>query len=134
MNIDLSKVMRCQVRIGLVEESGKYPCGMCRQGVGDNSIKCVACNNSLDQKYSGISGRLGYVADFHCKSCMDGDSAPAVLLSEVELDPGVKVECVYNFCGISADTLGSGGGVVDMYAIARVRCALAISLRSYLLF
>ena len=41
MNIGKTKVMRCQVRIGQAEESGKYPCGMCRQGVGDNSIKCV---------------------------------------------------------------------------------------------
>ena len=31
--------MRCQVRIGQAEDSGKYPCGVCRQGVGDNSIK-----------------------------------------------------------------------------------------------
>ena len=34
------------------------------------------------------------VADFHCRRCLDSDSAPVVLLSEVELDPGVKVECV----------------------------------------
>ena len=44
MNIGETKVMRCQVRIGQAEESGKYPCGVCRQGVGDNSIKCVACH------------------------------------------------------------------------------------------
>ena len=39
-----TKVMRCQVRIAQAEESGKYPCGVCRQGVGDNSVKCVACH------------------------------------------------------------------------------------------
>ena len=39
VNIGKTKVMRCQVRIGQAEESGKYPCGVCRQGVGDNSIK-----------------------------------------------------------------------------------------------
>ena len=44
MNIGKTKVMRCQVGIGQAEESGKYPCGMCKQGVGDNSIKCVACH------------------------------------------------------------------------------------------
>ena len=70
---------------------------MCRQGVGDNSIKCVACNKWIHKKCSGISDRLGYVADFHCKRCLDGDSAPPVLLSEVELEPGVKVECVSKF-------------------------------------
>ena len=41
---------------------------------------------------------MGYVADFRCKRCLEGDSAPVVLLSEVELEPGVKVECVSKFC------------------------------------
>ena len=44
LNIGKTKIMRCQERIGQAEESGKYPCGVCRQGVGDNSIKCVACH------------------------------------------------------------------------------------------
>ena len=38
-------------------------------------------------------------------------SAQVVLTSEVELEPGVKVECVSKFCYLG-DTLGSGGGVV----------------------
>ena len=42
VNIGNAKVMRYQVRIGQAEESGKYPCGVCRQGVGDNS-KLVRC-------------------------------------------------------------------------------------------
>ena len=85
------------MRIGQAEESGKYPCGMCRQGVGDNSIKCVACNKWIHKKCSGISGRLGYVANFRCRRCLDGDSAPVVLLSEVELEPGVKWSVCPNF-------------------------------------
>ena len=52
---------------------------------------------------------------------MDSDSATVVLLSEVELEPGVKVECVFKFCYLG-DTLGSGGGVVEA-ARARMRCA-----------
>ena len=35
VNIGKTKVMRCQVRIGQAEDSGKYPCGVCKQGVGD---------------------------------------------------------------------------------------------------
>ena len=54
---------------------------------------------------------------------LDGDSAQVVLSSEVELEPGVKVECVSKFCYLG-DTLGSGGGVVEA-ARARVRCAWA---------
>ena len=118
-NIGKTKVMRCQVRIGQAKESEKYPCGVCRQGVGDNSIKCVAYHKWIHKKCSGISGGLGYVADFRCRRCLDGDFAPVVLLSEVELEPGVKVECVSKFCYLG-DTLGSGGGVVEA-ARARVR-------------
>ena len=95
VNISKTKVMRCQVGIGKAEESGKYPCGVCKQGIGDNSIKCVACHRWVHKMCSGISGRLGYVADFHCRRCLDGDSAQVVLSSEVESEPGVKVECVY---------------------------------------
>ena len=40
VNIGKTKVMKCQVRIGQAEDSGKYPCGVCKQGVGDQvSIK-----------------------------------------------------------------------------------------------
>ena len=44
VNIGKTKVMRRQVRIGQAEDSGKYPCGVCRQAVDDNSIKFVACH------------------------------------------------------------------------------------------
>ena len=52
---------------------------------------------------------MGYVADFRCRRCLDGNSAQVVLSSEVELEPGVKVEFVSKFCYLG-DTLGSGGG------------------------
>ena len=54
----------------------------------------------------------GYVADFRCRRCLDDDSALVGLSSEVELEPGVMVECVSKFCYLG-DTLGfwwgSGG-------------------------
>ena len=102
VNIGTTKVMRCQVGIGQAEESGKYPCGVCKQG--GVSIKCVACHGWIHKMCTGISGRLGYVADFRCRRCLDGDSAQVVLLSVVELEPGLKLECVSKFCYLS-DTL-----------------------------
>ena len=71
--------MRCQVRIGQAKESRKYPCGVCRQGNGDNSIKYVACHKYIHKRCSGISGRLGYFADFHCIRCFDGDCSDSVV-------------------------------------------------------
>ena len=55
---------------------------------------------------------MGYVADFRCRRCLDGNSAQVVLSREVELEQSVKVECVSKFCYLG-DTLGSGGGVVE---------------------
>ena len=66
--------------------------------------------------------------DFHCRRYLDGDSAQAVLLREVEIEPRVKVDCVPKFSYLG-DTLGSMGGVEEATR-ARVRCACS---RSYLL-
>ena len=45
VNIGKTKVMRCQVRIGQAEESGKYPCGGCRQGVGTIPLSALLATN-----------------------------------------------------------------------------------------
>ena len=60
-------------------------------------LSALLATNGFIKRCSGISGRLGYVADFRCRRCLDGDSAQVVLSSEVELEPGVKVECVSKF-------------------------------------
>ena len=127
VNIGKTKVMKCQVRIGQAEDSGKYPCGVCKQGVGDNSIISSYYMLATNGFIKGVVvcqvdwGMLLIV--ICCRRCLDGDSAQVVLKSEVELEPGVKVECVSKFCYLG-DTLGSGGGVVEA-ARARVKCAWA---------
>ena len=52
VDIGKTKVMRCQVRIGQAEDSRKYPCGVCKQGVGNNSIKCVVCHRWVHKRCS----------------------------------------------------------------------------------
>ena len=44
VNVGKTKVMKCMVGSGVVVETGKYPCGVCRKGVGKNSILCTKCN------------------------------------------------------------------------------------------
>ena len=125
VNIGKTKVMRCQVGIGQYrlrsQESIHVACA--RRVLVIISLCGVACHRWVHKRCSRISGKLGYVADFRCRRCLDGDSAQVVLSREVELEPGVKVECVSKFCYLG-DTLGSGGGVVEA-ARARVRCAWA---------
>ena len=49
VNIGKTKVMRCQVRIGRAEESGKYPCGVCRQDFF-SYFDCAWCIVSCQRK------------------------------------------------------------------------------------
>ena len=126
VNAGMTKVMRYQVSKDQAENSGKPPCGVYRKSVRENSILCLACHRWVHKSHkrcSGISGRLRNNVDSNCRRCLDGDSVQAVELREVEIEPGVKVECVPKFCYMG-DTLGSGGGVEEA-ARARVRCAWA---------
>ena len=44
VNTGKTKVMWCRLSRGQEEDSGDHPCGVCRKGVGDNSIFCVECH------------------------------------------------------------------------------------------
>ena len=55
INAEKTKVMWCQVSKGQVEDSGKHPCGVCRKGVGNNSILSVECVRWVHKRYRGFS-------------------------------------------------------------------------------
>ena len=38
VNVGKTKVLKCKGGSGTVEKSGKWPCGVCNKGVGNNSI------------------------------------------------------------------------------------------------
>src|SRR5437899_221963 len=69
VNIGKTKVMNCKVGGGQVENSGKYPCGVCRSGVGDNAIECTSCKKWIHKKCSRVVGRLKKGGDFKCSKC-----------------------------------------------------------------
>jgi len=72
VNIGKTKVMRCcAVSGGLAEDSGKWPCGVCKKGVGSSSIRCAACKKWIHERCSGRTGRLKDVSGFKCQSCQD---------------------------------------------------------------
>ena len=56
------KVMMCQVSRYPAGNSKNHPCSVCRQGVGCNSILCVACYRWVHKGCSSISGRLRNIA------------------------------------------------------------------------
>ena len=84
--------------MGKAEDSGEHPCGVCRKGVGSNSIFCVECHRWVHKRCSGISGKLKSNAVDHCRRCLEGENGifQSVLMKEVVIDPNVKLECVPN--------------------------------------
>ena len=124
VNLGKTKVMRCQVGGGQVVGSGKWLCGVCKKGVGSNSAKCVVCQKWVHKGCSGTSGSLVKVADFQCRTCLEGIPDQIETLKEVEIELNVKLECVLKLCYLG-DMLGAGGGVEEA-ARARVRSAWAM--------
>ena len=58
MNIGKTKVMfSCSMK-DKVEEEGKWPGGVCKKGVGNNSILCHGCKKWIHKRCSGVKGSL----------------------------------------------------------------------------
>ena len=56
VNVGKTKVIKCHVAANMQVESGKYPCGICRKGMGRNLIQFRGCKKWVHQKYSGMKG------------------------------------------------------------------------------
>ena len=115
-----AKVMICGTGLDLLQSSGKYPCAVCRTGVGNNSIYCYGCKLWVHKKCSGLQ-RLTPNPDYRCARCMGNarpiDGRPQ---SEVQVGPD-KLEVVASFCYLG-DMLSAGGGC-EMAVTTRVKTA-----------
>ena len=121
INMNKTKVMHCKVKNEQAENTGKWPCGVCRKGVGANSIVCTVCKQWVHKRCSGIKGSLKIVG-FECRKCILGDYREEAK-KEVEIKSGEKIEYVSKFCYLG-DTIGSAGGAEEA-SRARVRSAWA---------
>jgi len=128
VNVSKTKVMRCNVNTQQPQTSGKYPCGICRKGVGRNSLECTRCRKWIHKKCSGIKGALKEGNNYRCPMCQgQASNRGVVIVEERELElPGgeegnKKVECVTKFCYLG-DMIGAAGGAEDA-SRTRVRCA-----------
>src|SRR5437867_13342323 len=54
VNIGKMKVMNCKVGVGQVENSVKYPCGICRKGVAENFTCCSSRKKWIHKRCSGV--------------------------------------------------------------------------------
>src|SRR5208282_1215302 len=94
-----TKVMNCKLRQGQAENSGKFPCGICKKGVGRNSIYCTKCKKWIHKKCGVIRSRLETAVGFQCTNCSQGLVAETISqkLCPIKLN-GDSLECVDRFC------------------------------------
>ena len=78
--------------------SSKYPCGVCKKGVGNNSIFCHHCKSWIHHCCSNIKGRLRPDPNFKCqKCCQEREITPAPEVKHVSIGNN-KLEVVRSFC------------------------------------
>ena len=108
LNMGKTKIMISGRDLHTLQTSGKYPCAVCRKGVGKNSIFCSGCSFWVHKKCSSIPGRLVEDPDFRCRRCLGNARAingrPCV---EAQLADG-KLDVVDNFVYLG-DCICPGG-------------------------
>jgi len=121
VNIGKTKVMKCQLRNGLKDDCGDYPCSVCRGNVKRNSVKCVVCKKWVHKRCSGVKGKLKKNQNFQCPVCTGRVANRTVEDKVLLLDGAGQLDCVDRFCYLG-DVIGDGGGAEEATR-ARVKCA-----------
>ena len=91
-NMTKTKLMISGPELNLLRDSGKYPCAVCRKGVGSNAIYCTGCAHWVHKRCSGIKGTLANSTDFQSKRCkgiarpIDGRPTTSISVEESELE------------------------------------------------
>ena len=102
------KIMICGRDLDLLQSSGKFPCAVCRTGVGSNSIFCNGCKHWVHKKCSGLK-RLTKDPDYRCAP-YQGTAHPLDGRPQEEVQAGHdKLEVVASFCYLG-DMLSPAGG------------------------
>ena len=102
----------------IIVNFGKWPCGVCGQGVQANSVQCTVCIRWIHKRYSDVRGYLSLVADGFRFKWWDGTIQEADLAGDLVVD-GETHGFVIFFCYLG-DTLDGDGGA-DFAAAARIR-------------
>ena len=105
-----------------VEEKGKWPCGVCKKGVGNNSVLCHGCKKCIHKRCSGVKGSLHNASQSICRCCKLDRPITDGLNTDLHLDIGNRVllEKVDKFCYIY-EMLDADGGC-DSAVTTRVIC------------
>ena len=111
LNFGKTKVMICEIGAGQVKSSGKYPCGVCKKGVGKNSILCSKCKKWIHKRCSNITGSLKQDPHYICPVCADEHRRQKIVQDKlhIKVKEDVMLDCVKNFCYLG-DEIGARGG------------------------
>ena len=91
VNVGKTKVMRNVDGTGSLKDAGKYPCSVCRKGVGRNSILCSRCKLWVHKRCSGMKGQLKDASSFECIKCKNAVVVTA-RKNSVQLEQDVALE------------------------------------------
>ena len=113
VNMQKTKFMASGLGLDVLKDSGKYPCAVCRTGVGNASILCTVCHHWVHKKCTGLK-KLAPDPTYKCPRCrgdpgvrkIDGRPFEKVQVDETELDN------VDSFCYLG-DMLSAGGGCMS---------------------
>jgi len=123
VNVGKTKVMKCTNLPEQGDNTGKWPCGICKKGVGRNSIQCSSCKKWIHKRCSGLRGALKEDIRFQCAKCTGKITSKEqpTMDGKTVLEQGVEFDQVDKFCYLG-DMIEAGGGAEDAVR-TRVRCA-----------
>jgi len=123
VNMEKTKMMVLRRKSAVPLERGRYPCGCCGKGVGQNSVFCRECEGWCHQRCSGLQDVRRAADGFRCPKCVGGgrqeEDARKVLVGEDH------VEIVDEFCYLWDVMRGEGG------AECAVRARIASAWRKW---
>jgi len=98
------------------QKAARWPCGVCNEAVGSNSLQCTRCQKWVHKKCSGIKGSMSKVAkSFICRGYLN----PVTSAGRLDIGASAKLKLVDKFCYLG-DML-SVDGDADASVEARIR-------------
>ena len=122
VNMSKTTFMVSRLKLDVLRDAGKYPCGVCRSGVGVAFISCTQCKHWMHKKCSGLK-KLTPDPTYVCPRC---SRVPGVRpidgmpLKKIQIDD-CELAVVDRLCYLG-DMLCAAGSYMAV-AIACCKCA-----------
>ena len=111
INMAKTKILISDHDLEAKSDPVKWPCSVCRKGVGKNSIYCMGCKHWVHKRCSGIKGRLVDNPSYRCSSCLRTNNVETHIPSKIVVcDEELEVVDSFRYLG---DSIGQAGGCFD---------------------